>query len=271
MTIREIHKSLLRSERILMEAAKDRVLKPIETAMTSDFEEIFRLQGYHFLREFSKYQTEFAESFTNDDAVKIWGKVAIATQGKMTDKMVKGTSAAMAAGYNTLGKAVGWGVDLSFSLENPRAVQYLTKNAAAKVTAINETTRKEIARIVTKGVEEGTSYAKMAREIKGKFDEFSVKKPQLHIRNRAELVSVTETANAYGEGNYILAQDLADKGLVMIKAWQTVGDDRVTDECLDNEAAGWIPQAELFPSGDEHEPRFPGCRCTVLYDTQVTT
>ncbi len=270
MTILELNKSLLRSERMLMEAAKDRILKPIQAVMTADFEEIFRLQGYHFLREFTKYQTEFAESFTNDDATRIWGKVAIGTQGKMTDKIVNGTAKAMGAGYNTLSQAVGWGVSLSFNLKNPRAVQYLTKNAALKVTAINDVTRKEIARIVTKGVEEGASYAKMARDIKGKFDEFSVKKPQLHIRNRAELVSVTETANAYGEGNYIFAQDLADKGLVMIKAWQTVGDDRVSDECADNEAAGWIPQAELFPSGDEHEPRFPGCRCSVLYDTQVT-
>ena len=109
----------------------------------------------------------------------------------------------------------------------------------------------------------------MAKEIRDKFSEFSVPKPQLHIKDRAELVSVTETANAYGEGNMAFAQDLQSKGLTMVKAWQTVGDDRVSDGCQENQDAGWIGVDEMFPSGDDHEPRFPGCRCACLYDTRV--
>jgi len=265
----EINRMLLKSEKVFLEAYRDRIIDPIKKAMQEDFEDIFRIQGYHFLREFSLYQSEFKESFTTDDVSRIWGTVKLKTQTKMTDKMLKNTGAAMAAGYNTLAKSVGWGIDLSFNLKNPRAVDYLRTNAAAKVTAINETTRKEIARIVTKGVDEGTSYATMARDIKNKFTEFSVRKPQLHIRNRAELVSVTETANAYGAGNFALVEDLQDKGLVMIKAWATVGDDRVSEECQENEDEGWIPVNDQFPSGDDHEPGHPACRCTVLYDTQV--
>ena len=267
--LKAIERAINLKEARLMTAHKERILKPIQKDMQVGMETVFKEQAKLFMKEFSDYRTEFVESFNSDDVTRIWGKVKFATLTKMTDVVISGTSKAMEKGYNTLNKAVGWGIDLSFTLENPRAVDYLRKNAAEKVTAINDTTRKEIARIVTKGTEEGTSYAKMAREIKGKFAEFSVRKPQLHISNRAELVAVTETANAYGEGNFIFAQDLQHKGLTMVKAWQTVGDDRVSDGCQENQDAGWIGMEELFPSGDEHEPRFPGCRCSCLYDTRV--
>jgi len=264
-----LHKALNLAESRIMSDVKDRALAEIRKEMTGEMRSLFREQSRLFLKEFSEWQSEFVESFNVDDSNRIFGKVKLATLTKLTDTILKGTEKGMAKGYNRLSKAVGWGIDLSFDLKNPRAVDYLRKNAAEKVTAINETTRKEIARIVTKGTEEGTSYAKMAKEIRGKFSEFSVPKPQLHIRDRAELVSVTETANAYGEGNMIFAQDLQDKGLVMVKSWQTVGDDRVSDGCQENQDAGWIGVDEMFPSGDEHEPRFPGCRCTCLYDTRV--
>jgi len=269
MQIKAIHQALNLAESRIMSDAKDRALADIRKEMTQGMREVFRRQSYLYMKEFSEYRTEFTESFTDDDNYRIWGKIAFTTAGKMTDVVLNGTSKSMAKGYNRLSKAVGWGIDLSFDLKNPRAVDYLRQNAADKVTAINETTRKEIARIVTKGTDEGTSYARMAKEIRDKFSEFSVPKPQLHIKDRAELVSVTETANAYGEGNFEFAKDLQDKGLTMVKSWQTVGDDRVSDGCQENQDAGWIGMDEMFPSGDDHEPRFPGCRCSVLYDTRV--
>ncbi|GAH30166.1 unnamed protein product, partial [marine sediment metagenome] len=47
-----------------------------------------------------------------------------------------------------------------------------------------------IAKVVTKGVGEGQSYDKVAREIKSRFNQFAVGKPQLHIQSRAHLVAV---------------------------------------------------------------------------------
>lgn len=60
-------------------------------------------------------------------------------------------------------------------------------------------------------------------------------------------------------------KDMASLGLAMEKSWLTVGDNRVSDGCAENEGAGWIPLDEPFPSGDQAPLRFPGCRCTALY------
>lgn len=152
------------------------------------------------------------------------------------------------------------------SLPNLRAQSYAKKHAAEAVTSINDTTRKEMARIVSDGVKSGSSYNDIAKNIKSKFEEFAVPMPQKHIANRAVLVAVTELANAYCEGNNQVGQHLQDSGLQMMKAWQTLDDDRVSDGCRKNEQAGWIPFKDKFPSGDIHPPRFPGCRCDYLIE-----
>ena len=152
------------------------------------------------------------------------------------------------------------------SLPNLRAQEYAEKRAAEAVTQINDTTRKEIARIVSDGVKSGASYNDIAEEIKGKFEEFAVPMPQKHVPNRAVLVAVTELANAYCEGNAQVGNYLQDNGVKMMKAWQTLEDDRVSDGCKENERVGWIPINREFPSGHMHPPRFPGCRCDFLQD-----
>lgn len=152
------------------------------------------------------------------------------------------------------------------SLPNLRAQEYAEKHAAEAVTQINDTTRKEIARIVSDGVKSGSSYNDIAKAIKDKFEGFAVPMPQKHVPNRAVLVAVTELANAYCEGNAQVGDYLQDNGVKMMKAWQTLEDDRVSDGCKENERAGWIPIGEDFPSGHMHPPRFPGCRCDFLQD-----
>ena len=152
------------------------------------------------------------------------------------------------------------------SLPNLRAQEYAKKHAAEAVTQINDTTRKEIARIVSDGVKSGSSYNDIAKAIKDKFKEFAVPMPQKHVSNRAVLVAVTELANAYCEGNAQVGNYLQDNGVKMMKAWQTLEDDRVSDGCRENERVGWIPINKEFPSGHMHPPRFPGCRCDFLQD-----
>lgn len=152
------------------------------------------------------------------------------------------------------------------SLPNIRAQEYAKKHAAEAVTQINDTTRKEIARIVSDGVKSGSSYNDIAKAIKEKFEEFAVPMPQKHVSNRAVLVAVTELANAYCEGNAQVGNYLQDNGVKMMKAWQTLEDDRVSDGCKENERVGWIQINKEFPSGHMHPPRFPGCRCDFLQD-----
>lgn len=162
---------------------------------------------------------------------------------------------------NVKADKTGW-----VSLPNLRARAYAKKHAAEAVTQINDVTRKEIARIVSDGVKSGASYDDIAKAIKSKFEEFAVPSPQKHIPNRAVLVAVTELANAYCEGNAQVGDYLQSNGVKMMKAWQTLEDDRVSDGCKENEKAGWIPIDKEFPSGHMHPPRFPGCRCDFMQE-----
>lgn len=164
-------------------------------------------------------------------------------------------------GVNVKADKTGW-----VSLPNLRARAYAKKHAAEAVTQINDVTRKEIARIVSDGVKSGSSYNDIAKAIKSKFEEFAVPMPQKHIPNRAVLVAVTELANAYCEGNAQVGDYLQSNGVKMMKAWQTLEDDRVSDGCKENEQAGWIPIDKEFPSGHMHPPRFPGCRCDFMQE-----
>jgi len=78
-------------------------------------------------------------------------------------------------------------------------------------------------------------------------------------------VIVQNCGEAYEEGNWEVAQDLLDAGFEVEKFWSTMGDNRVSAGCTENEAVGWILMNEPFPSGDMHPLRFPGCRCDCLY------
>ena len=162
---------------------------------------------------------------------------------------------------NVKADKTGW-----VSLPNLRARAYAKKHAAEAVSQINDVTRKEIARIVSDGVKSGSSYNDIAKAIKSKFEEFAVPMPQKHVSNRAVLVAVTELANAYCEGNAQVGDYLQSNGVKMMKAWQTLEDDRVSDGCKENEQAGWIPIDKEFPSGHMHPPRFPGCRCDFMQE-----
>lgn len=157
-------------------------------------------------------------------------------------------------------------VDGWVNVPNKRAVDYASKNAAKAVSGINDTTRNEIARIIQNGVDSGTSYGDIAKAIKSKFSEFAVPQPQKHIANRGVLVAVTELANAYCQANYEVGEELQKSGIKMMKAWQTLEDDRVSDGCRANQDSGWIEFETPFPSGDQTPPRFPGCRCDFLQD-----
>lgn len=157
------------------------------------------------------------------------------------------------------------GLGIAFDLANPRAQAYLREYGAQLVTRINETTRQEMQDLIFSMVEDRATYDQIARAIKDRWSEMAIPKPQGHIDSRAHLIAVTEVGNAYEYGNMTAVKDMASLGLQMEKSWLTVGDDRVSDGCAENEGAGWIPLDEPFPSGDQAPLRFPGCRCTALY------
>lgn len=249
------------------ERRKWRALSPIERRLERDMEKAFRKQGRAFLAALNHRAgvlggrlREAAGDVLPPDWAAIFDAIARDIRA-FTPAIQRGVRASLTTGAQH--SMTDLGVPGTFDLANPRAVTYLETHAAEAVTAINEATKAEMRAIITKGVREGQSYDQIAKSIKDRFEGFSRRMPQQHIRSRAHLVAVTESGNAYEAGTRAVADDLKAAGLEMEKSWLTVGDKRVSDECMSNEGAGWIPIDDTFPSGADQPLEHPGCRCTM--------
>lgn len=242
-----------------------RALDPYELRLTRDMERAFRSQSRLFLGLLAR-QRGLASGRVAEgpfDWLAEWAEVERLTRRFLEHAYdVTGSAAFLAGARETIDQL---GMSISFDLKNPRAVAYLRDHAAEQVTRVNAATRGEIARLVTDGLDRGASTEEIAREIKRKFSEFSTPQPQLHIRNRAHLVAVTETAEAYSAGTQAFAQSMADRGHEIEVAWLTAEDDRVDEViCGPNGDEGWIALGDTFQSGDQRPPGHPACRCSLL-------
>lgn len=156
-------------------------------------------------------------------------------------------------------------LDIVFRLTDPRAIAYARAQAATAISQIDETTRADIRNLVLEALDKGTSYSDLGRQIKARYAEFAAPARQGYLRNRSELVAVTELGTAMQAGNRALAVHLRDGGLGMEKYWMNSGDRKVSAGCRRNTADGWIPLDDLHSSGHLNPLRFPGCRCAELY------
>lgn len=155
-------------------------------------------------------------------------------------------------------------VEGAFDVRHPDAVNWLADRSADRVAGINNTTKSRLRTILSNAADEGWSWQRTARQIEQTFQGFSTPSTLGHLRTRAELVAVTELAEAYEFGQGVVRADLIAKGLVVEKAWLTVGDDRVEAHCRSNAGEGWIDATGSFPSGASAPPDHPGCRCSSM-------
>ncbi len=248
---------------------RDRALKPVERRLAADMRKAFREHRRVFLQEFERYGPHI---FGEAAPLPIEGALEIAYQSTLdmfTGPIEEAAAASIAAAARH--RVAEFGINYAFDLKNPRAVQAIRDRAAKSAGDIDATTRADLTAILTRGMEEGYSYQQVAREIGAKYDEYlqPVSRPR-HIRSRAELIAVNEAAEAYEAGNRIVVDEMSAVGLEMEKSWSTVGDERVSDGCRSNGQTGWIPVDQPFPSGHQHAPRFPGCRCAILYRRRPT-
>ena len=239
--------------------------KPID-AMRRQVQRFFLLQSQVTLEVFERLRSSFplaeAEGVPPPPWEPLWEVVATETAGELEVISREYVPGAMTTGGTAAIADIG--ITATFDLANPRAVAYMEDAAAALVTRVNETTRSRLATIVTNGARAGTSYANIARNIVAEFEAMAIPKPQKHIRNRAELIAITELGNAYEESGAIVGRDLIRAGITVEKYWSNLGDNRVSEGCIANTAAGWIPEAMAFPSGHGAPLRFPGCRCGTI-------
>jgi len=151
----------------------------------------------------------------------------------------------------TWGKTKG-GVPIAY--EGPpisAAIDWAEKHSATLVKGLDEETKKRLAHTISQGIENKRGIPGLSRDIRNTFGDMS--------KYRSELIARTETANALSQSSLDSMNDMGIEG----KEWITAGDDRVSDECLGNEAEGVIPVGNAFSSGVMAPPEHPDCRCTI--------
>lgn len=252
---------------------KRRALARLERRLEQAMAKAFRAQGREVLKRLGQLRSRFPRETQTEAALREaveefeWGplfdEAVLKTLRLFEEPLSEVARQALEAG--ALAAIAELQLDISFSLEHPRAVDYLRQVGAERVAGINETTREELRRILTQAAQEGWSYDRTAREITRRYTEFATPQPQQHIRSRAHLIAVTEVGQAYEAGNRAIADDLAAAGLAMEKSWLVVGDERVCPICHGNAAVGWIPLEQPFPSGHQQPVGHPACRCTALW------
>jgi hypothetical protein len=160
--------------------------------------------------------------------------------------------------------------------------------ARTLVTRMVETEMNKIARVVAEGMADGLHPFAVARrlsDVKGldsgheatyrkyegylntlnlpneRREKLLRKEFERLLKDRRKVIAQTEAAFAAEHARKAEALALGAK----FKMWITVGDDRVSDLCASNLAAGVIGIKEGFPSGHYQPPGHPRCRCTLGY------
>ena len=141
-----------------------------------------------------------------------------------------------------------------FELKNERLIKMLENRANYIIDSVDKTTLQNLIDIISKGIAEGKSLGEIQKEIHQSIDEISL--------HRAETIVRTETTNAVNLVEVELSKELGLK----THRWVTSNDDRVSDECLENEAEGWINIGDEFPGGVTQPPQHPNCRCFLVAD-----
>jgi len=260
-------------------AIRDEALQPIERRLEQDMAKAFRAEGRAFLRYLDK-MSSLPGVLTEDNWTRALSMAQLETRKMFIEAEEQAVTKAIAAGIRVAASEIGLPAGLTeaaptgdeiatvlgirFDLKNPRAVQYIDQVGANLVANVDETTRDYIRTVISKGVAEGASYNRIAKLITDRYSEFAVGRPQLHIDSRAHGIAVTEAGQAYSHGSYMVGERLRDAGLEMEKAWNTFGDERMCAACNGNEAAGWIPFDNAFPSGDLRPLAHPYCRCALM-------
>lgn len=154
-------------------------------------------------------------------------------------------------------------VDLSFDLSTTEVEDYIRTHGAELVRHVNATTRDGIRSILEEGIQNKETYRQIAKRIRETFEGFGGRSPLRHIRDRAELVTVNEIGNAYSDAQLRTGDRIEARGIMLEKEWIDVGDERVSEHCKENSAAGWIDHKATFPSGHLAPCAHPGCRCAM--------
>jgi hypothetical protein len=134
-----------------------------------------------------------------------------------------------------------------------QAIAYAEERCATLITKMEDETRRQIATVISDGIESKRGIDGLARDIKAECQTMGYTDMGT---SRATMIARTETADALEQGFMDRANDLGVTG----KEWVVT---EPCEICEENGAAGAIGIDELFPSGHLRPPAHPNCRCAL--------
>lgn len=153
---------------------------------------------------------------------------------------------------------------IDFNLRNDPAVRYLDNlinihSSNVIQWSIWHTTYTRVKKLIRKWVNDWLSYTEVAKNIT-KLDWL------VFSKSRAKMMAVSELWTAYEMWKYLPMQDLKAQWEVVMKAWQTVEDERVRPDHAQNEADWYIWLDIPFSwTGTQIAPFSFNCRCATIY------
>jgi len=153
---------------------------------------------------------------------------------------------------------------ITFEIQNPVLEQYMIDRKDLQLSerqgSIARTTKKDVAWILQEGIRNWESRTSLASKIQ-KLDATTFS------RNRAELIAVQETGQAFGFWNHAMMTYAQEQGAVIEKKRSTVKDSRVRASHRANEWEGRVGFDHTFAgTWDQYAPSTQfRCRCTTLY------
>jgi hypothetical protein len=180
-------------------------------------------------------------------------------QNKLLNTMFTSVATTLTTSYYQSGKLTIKYLGLSdneIGLDNPAAVDWITKHSLEDATSIVATLRGEIAPFIVSAITDGLSTYELSEKLSKYFDGMSDWK--------SNLIAHTEIHKGLSAAAHLTAE-ATDRELW--KCWSDSGDERVCEACLSNSAADYIPMQDFYPSGALHpEDSHPNCRCREYFE-----
>lgn len=246
--------------------ARDR--RPLELRLRRELRRMWLEQERRIQTDFLPQLTEVTEEMSealrdlSPAQLQLLTSILTVNEADWAKSLAKIIADGLRAGARRVNQEVRF--DLAFDMDTTEIREYLAEWGARLVRNVNDTTRRRVRDVITDGVEKRQSYREIAKRLRELYSGFAAPVPQRHLRDRAELIAVTEIGNAYSDGQLRQGRRIINAGIQMEKGWLTVGDDRVEEECLSNQAAGWIEHNATFPDGSNAPTAHPGCRCSLM-------
>lgn len=242
----------------------------LEAKCQKEIEKIFKLQGNLAL---TALRDDHIDQGALDKALDL---AFLHTDNQLIQILVKYNIVASYFGIRSQAKQLGMviptpeireaaaSIGISFDAVDHEAYKWIQDTAAKTVSGVDNTTRDRIRDILAKGTEDKLSYSAIAQNIRDEFKDMATPASQSYVKDRAEVIAVTEVRKAHEYSQKLVRDGLKKQGWKIKKSWMITNDEKCCDICQGNADAGWIDDDDVFPSGDEYPPAHPVCRCCSL-------